>query len=51
MKSAEHETIETRFEAYYQAVEEIRHIVWTPKITMPQLRRRIALVLRKLEAK
>ena len=33
------------------ALEEIRRIVWTPKITMPQLRKRGALVLRKLEGK
>ena len=50
MKTAEHKAIEERFEAYFNAVEEIKRIIWTPKITMPQLRRRVALALKKLEA-
>jgi hypothetical protein len=51
VKTAEHQAIEARFEAYFNAVEEIRCIIWTPKITMPQLRRRVAIVLQKLENK
>ena len=37
--------------AQHNALEEIKTIVWTPKITMLQLRKRIALVLRKLAAR
>ena len=31
MKTAEHKAIEERFEAYFNAVEEIKRIIWTPK--------------------
>ena len=51
MKTAEHKALDALCEAQFNAIGEIKHIVWTPKITMPQLRKRVALVLRKLEKK
>ena len=51
VKTAEHKALDALVEAQFNALVEIKHIVWTPKITMPQLRHRTALVLRKLENK
>jgi uncharacterized coiled-coil protein SlyX len=41
--------MEARVEAQHNALEEIKHIVWTPKITMPQLRKQVALALQKID--
>ena len=49
MKSAVEKALEARIEAQHNALEGIKHIVWTPNITMPQLRRRVAFT--KLEGK
>jgi hypothetical protein len=33
------------------ALEQVREIVWTPKITMPMLRKRVALVLAAMKGR
>jgi len=40
MKMAEHKALDALVEAQYNALQEIRTIIWTPKITRPQLRKR-----------
>ena len=46
VKTADHKPLDALVEAQHNALEEIKTIVWTPKITMPQLRKRVALALR-----